>query len=171
TLSSNSRIRVPAGQGQETGLFDLLHEWGNAIFRIEKKPTPHFSVGTPYLAAVVKGTTFSITVSDQGTSLQVTEGAVETSTLDGGARDLIRPGIVAVVSSSDRYRLTVQGQETKTIDSPQRPAEGAKIDTPLSSRESSPLAEATPAPEGASAASPPIGISATVQDGRSAPIE
>src|SRR5690606_7229135 len=102
TVGPASRLRVPAPSQREATLFDLLQEWGNAVFQIEKKPDPHFSVGTPYLAAVVKGTTFSVTVSDAGTSLQVTEGAVETSTLDGGARELIRPGIVAVVSASDR---------------------------------------------------------------------
>ena len=81
TVAPNSRVRVPAAQTREAGLFDVLHEWGNAIFQIEKRPDPHFSVGTPYLAAVVKGTTFSITVSPEGTSLQVTEGAVETLTV------------------------------------------------------------------------------------------
>jgi hypothetical protein len=124
TVAPSSRIRIPMAQTQEAGLFDVLQEWGNAIFQIEKKPNPHFGVRTPYLAAVVKGTTFSITVADEGASLQVTEGAVETSTMDGGARDLIRPGFVAVVAASDRYRLTVQGRETKVIDSPQRPATG-----------------------------------------------
>ena len=143
TIAPDSRIRVPAPQARESGLFDLLHEWGNAIFQIEKKPDPHFSVGTPYLAAVVKGTTFSITVSPEGTSLQVTEGAVETSTLDGGARDLIRPGIVAIVSASDRYRLTVQGQNSKTIDSPRRTGTEADRAAPPSNSEASPVPEPT----------------------------
>jgi hypothetical protein len=125
TVAPSSRIRIPAPQAREAGLFDVLQDWGNAIFQVEKQPNPHFGVGTPYLAAVVKGTTFSITVSQEGASLQVTEGAVETSTSDGGARDLIRPGIVAMVAASDRYRLTVQGQDTRTIDSPLRSNGGA----------------------------------------------
>ena len=158
TVAPNSRVRVPAAQTREAGLFDVLHEWGNAIFQIEKRPDPHFSVGTPYLAAVVKGTTFSITVSPEGTSLQVTEGAVETSTLDGGARDLIKPGIVAIVSSSDRYRLTVQGQDAKTIDSPQRPAADAQTDTPLSSNESSSTSDPTQASGDALAATAPAAL-------------
>jgi hypothetical protein len=124
TVAPNSRIRIPEAAEAKTSLFDVIEEWGNALFQIEKKPVPHFSVQTPYLAAVVKGTTFSIIVSDEGASLQVTDGAVDTSTLDGGAHDLIRPGIVAVVSAGDRYRLNVQGQDAKVIDSPNRPTAG-----------------------------------------------
>ena len=52
--------------------------------------------------------------------MQVVEGAVEVSTDDGGARDLIRPGSVAMVAAGDRYRLSVQGTDAHTIDSPVR---------------------------------------------------
>ncbi|RZJ96316.1 MAG: hypothetical protein EOO76_19560, partial [Novosphingobium sp.] len=131
TVSPGSRVRVPA-IAERRGLFQVIQEWGNAIFQIEKQGAPHFGVQTPYLAAVVKGTTFSITVTGEGTSLQVVEGAVETSTLDGGASEIIRPGMVASVGSSDLFRMTVQGQETRQIDSPQR-------DMP-------PAVEAAPAP-------------------------
>ncbi|WP_197432042.1 FecR family protein, partial [Sphingomonas sp. CCH15-F11] len=129
TVNANSRVRIPQATAQR-GVVDVLQDWGNAIFQIEKKPNPHFGVRTPYLAAVVKGTTFSITVTDQGSSLQVVEGAVETATSDGGARELIRPGVVAIVSAADRFRLTVQGQDTRTIDSPQRSAPGGAAPTP-----------------------------------------
>ena len=129
TVNANSRVRIPVSEQKGGGLFDVLQEWGNAIFKIEKKPDPHFSVRTPYLAAVVKGTTFSITVSDQGASLQVVEGAVETSTVDGGAREMIRPGVVAMVEAADRMRLTVQDQQTRTIDSPARIEAPAKSDS------------------------------------------
>ena len=58
TVAPNSRIRIPDAETARTTLFDVIEEWGNALFQIEKKPQPHFSVGTPYLAAVVKGTTW-----------------------------------------------------------------------------------------------------------------
>ena len=120
TVNANGRVRIPAAGDEGFGLFDVLQEWGNAVFQIEKQPKPHFTVRTRYLAAVVKGTTFSITVSDQGASLQVVEGAVETSTADGGARELVTPGVVAMVEAADRFRLTVQDRQTRTIDSPAR---------------------------------------------------
>src|SRR3546814_7909473 len=82
--------------------------------------SPHFGVQTPYLAAVVKGTTFSVTVDGTGASVQVVEGAVEVSTLDGGARDLILPGAIATVGATDHSVLKVQGETTKSIKSPDR---------------------------------------------------
>jgi len=121
TVAANSRVRIPTA-AQNSGGFDVVQEWGNAVFQIEKKKNPHFGVRTPYLAAVVKGTTFLITVTQDGASLQVLEGAVETSTSDGGARELIRPGIVASVSAADQFRLTVRGSDVHTIDSPARGA-------------------------------------------------
>lgn len=118
TVNANSRVQVPGAGDQSAGFFDILQDLGNALFQIEKQPDPHFRVRTPYLAAVVKGTTFSITVSDEGASLQVVEGAVETSTADGGAHELIRPGVVAMVEASDRMRLRILDQQVRVIDSP-----------------------------------------------------
>ena len=144
TVAANSRIRVPAAT-EKRGLFEIVQEWGNAVFKIEKQAAPHFGVRTPYLAAVVKGTTFSITVTQEGASLQVVEGAVETSTIDGGAVDLIRAGIVASVTSGDPMRLTVQGRETRQIDSPLRvaPAESASSPSDSGSATSAPDSSAS----------------------------
>ncbi|MFA5964364.1 MAG: FecR family protein, partial [Sphingomonas sp.] len=126
TISANARMRVPAPAATASpGLFQLIQEWGNAVFRIEHRPTPHFGVQAPYLAAVVKGTTFSITVAREGTSLQVIEGAVEAATSDGGAHELVRPGTVATVMAADRFRLSVQGQGAHFVDSPQRGSDPA----------------------------------------------
>ncbi|MEW9856958.1 FecR domain-containing protein [Novosphingobium sp. M1R2S20] len=128
TMSANTRIRVPEA-AQATGLFQLIEEWGSAVFKVKHSPKPRFGVQTPYLAAVVKGTTFSINVSNEGASLQVVEGAVGVATSDGGANELIRPGMVAVVAASDQFRLNVQGQSARTIDSPQRGATSTATDT------------------------------------------
>ena len=121
TVAANSRIRIPA-EARGTGVTRFFQAIGNAVFNVEKRGTPHFSVDTPYLAAVVKGTVFSVTVDADRTSLQVTEGAVEVATTDGGARDLVRPGSIAMIVARDRYRLTVTGDEPRVIDSPARPA-------------------------------------------------
>ncbi|HEX8483913.1 FecR family protein [Sphingomonas sp.] len=122
TVSANSRVSVPLMQ-EASGFTRIVQDIGNAIFRIEKLKVPHFAVKTPYLAAVVKGTIFSVTVDGSGTSLQVVEGVVEVATLDGGAKDLIRPGTVATIGAADLYRLQVQGDGARTIDSPARPAD------------------------------------------------
>ena len=127
-ISPGTRIRVPAADSPNK-IMQLIEDWGSALFKIEKKSTPHFGVQTPYLAAVVKGTTFTVTVGEEGADVKVTEGAVEVSTLDGGASDLVRPGVVATVGKSDVYKLTVQGDETKVLRSSQGPAAGL-VSTP-----------------------------------------
>lgn len=128
TVSSNSRIRIPA-EARESSITRFFQEIGNAIFNVEKRNAPHFSVDTPYLAAVVKGTVFSVTVGADRSALQVTEGVVEVSTMDGGARELIRPGSIAMIAASDRYRLTISGDAARVVDSPARPPAPASTQT------------------------------------------
>ena len=135
TVASNTRIRIPAEQ--KDSLFTrFIQEVGNAIFRVEKRGTPHFSVDTPYLAAVVKGTTFSITVGPADTALQVTEGVVEVSTTDGGARELVRPGSVAMIAAGDRYRLSISGDHPQVVDSPLRQQGTVTTPPPAGTQES-----------------------------------
>ena len=98
-ISPNSQLRVPAA-AEAGGVMQMIEDFGVALFRINKKATPHFGVKTPYLAAVVKGTTFTVTVGQEGGTVQVTEGAVQVSTLDGGASDLVTPGIIATVAAA-----------------------------------------------------------------------
>lgn len=130
-VSPNSRLRIskPAKDG---GVVQFFKEMGSALFRIDKKATPHFGVKTPYMAAVVKGTTFSVTVTDSGAAVQVTEGAVQVATLDGGATQLLSPGMIGVVEDGQRFRLSIQGAQTRVIDSPNAPAGSTQIPEPIS---------------------------------------
>ena len=120
-ISPGSQLRVPAANSPNT-VMQMIEDFGTAVFKIKKKSTPHFGVQTPYLAAVVKGTTFTVTVGPEGGSVQVTEGAVEVSTLDGGAADLVEPGDIASVGASDLYKLTIEGDASKIIRSENGPA-------------------------------------------------
>ena len=129
-VSPNSRLRISEPK-QSGGVVQFFEEIGNVLFRIDKKTTPHFGVKTPYLAAVVKGTTFSVTVSETGTAVQVTEGAVQVSTLDGGASQLLSPGMIGIVNQDQQFRLTIAGAETKTIDSPNAPAGSTETPEPM----------------------------------------
>lgn len=74
-VASASQLRLPVEE-QATGFTRVIEDFGNVVFMIKKKMTPHFEVKTPYLAAVVKGTTFSVGVTSKGASVQVLEGAV-----------------------------------------------------------------------------------------------
>jgi hypothetical protein len=113
-VAPNSRLQV-SDPAESSGITQFIEKVGNVVFSIKKMATPHFGVQTPYLAAVVKGTTFSVTVDDSGASVQVVEGAVEVATKDGGARELLHPGAIASVGASDLGALTIQGTTTRTI--------------------------------------------------------
>jgi FecR protein len=118
-VAPNSRLRI-VNTTETNTLTQFFQSAGNSVFKIKKKMTPHFGVQTPYLAAVVKGTTFSVTVTPTGAAVQVTEGRVQVSTLDGAATHLVIPGEIGMVSQGMPYRLTVQGAEPQIIDSPNR---------------------------------------------------
>ena len=112
-VAPGTRLEVAGSDGP--GLVQFFEKAGNVVFSIKKSSTPHFGVQTPYLAAVVKGTTFSVTVEDTGAAVQVVEGAVEVATVDGGAKQMVTPGAIATVDANDLRRLVLQGATTKVI--------------------------------------------------------
>jgi hypothetical protein len=125
-VAPNSRIRV-ADPVKSGGMTQIIEQFGNVIFKIKKMTMPHFAVETPFLAAVVKGTTFSVTVTDKGASVQVIEGRVEVATRDGGASYMVLPGDIGSVSATAPGRLDVQGHEAKSITSPTPAAAEAAV--------------------------------------------
>lgn len=145
TMRQKAQIRLPAAR--ERGLMQILQDYGSALFNIGKQPNPHFGVETPYLAAVVKGTTFVISVTGEGASLQVTEGAVEASTQDGGVRELILPGSVAMIAAGDPMRMVIEGEGRRVMDSPARgagapaaaPMPGAAVSEPAAQNDRGPV--------------------------------
>ena len=56
TLRQNAQIRIPEA-ARSRSVMQIIQDYGSALFNIGKQPNPHFGVETPYLAAVVKGTT------------------------------------------------------------------------------------------------------------------
>jgi hypothetical protein len=125
-VSPNTRIRV-ADPAKSGGLTQIVEHFGNVIYKIKKMTMPHFAVETPFLAAVVKGTTFSVTVTEKGAAVQVTEGRVEVATRDGGASFMVLPGDIGSVSASAPATLNVQGRENRSISSPTPAAAAAAV--------------------------------------------
>jgi hypothetical protein len=123
-LSPGTQLRLPEIR-QQTGLVQIIQEFGSALFKIEKKSTPHFGVKTRYLVAVVKGTTFRIDASGNRASVAVTDGAVQVSTNDHKSSMLLTPGQEAAVGSDTDNKIAVQGNPKK-LEWP-----SAKIDTPF----------------------------------------
>jgi hypothetical protein len=149
-VSPNTRIRV-ADPAKSGGLTQIVEHFGNVIYKIKKMTMPHFAVETPFLAAVVKGTTFSVTVTEKGASVQVIEGRVEVATRDGGASYMVLPGDIGSVSAKVPGTLNLQGRENRSISTPTPAAAAAAVTasveadapapTPLSTSIETPVTE------------------------------
>lgn len=74
-LGANSRMIVAPASA--TGMDRVVQDLGSILFQIDKQAAPHFKVETPLLAAIVKGTTFTVVVGPQSDAVNVAEGLVE----------------------------------------------------------------------------------------------
>src|SRR3546814_7530531 len=68
-VAPNTRLEI-ADPAKSGGLWQIVESAGNIVFSIKKKLTQHFGVQTPYLAAVVKGTTFSVRSEEHTSELK-----------------------------------------------------------------------------------------------------
>lgn len=101
TVSASSRLELPAANDES--VTSIRQDFGTAVFKVQKKPTAHFEVQTPYLAAVVKGTTFEVTVDAMGATVDVAEGLVDVGANLSGERTLVPGGERVRVLRSGRF--------------------------------------------------------------------
>ena len=90
-VAPRSEMRVPVA-AQPTGFTRVVQTLGTLLFKVKHTGVPHFAVDTPMLAAVVKGTTFTVTVDQQRSAIQVTQGLVQVTAVDGGMMRLVEGG-------------------------------------------------------------------------------
>ena len=79
---------------------EVVQQHGKLALDIEKRSSPHTYVHTPFLAAVVKGTSFEVTVTDKDASVNVERGLVQVSSFTGGQTTDLGPGQSARVDQS-----------------------------------------------------------------------
>jgi hypothetical protein len=110
-ISPNSVIGVPTEK--KDGLSTtILQQAGSILLEVEKKNVKHFEVETPYLAAVVKGTQFSVTVNAASTSVDVRRGQVEVSDFKSGQIAQVMPGQTATSFAHGKSGLSLTGSGT-----------------------------------------------------------
>lgn len=113
-ISPNTALSIP--QSTRDGMSTTItQQAGSALFEVEKRNVQHFSVETPNLAAVVKGTQFRVTVTGAGSNVQVTRGAVQVADHKTGQYALVSPGQSARVSAAGRGGLQLNGPGAKNI--------------------------------------------------------
>jgi hypothetical protein len=99
---------------------EILQQLGSIDFEIERRSQPHTTVQTPFLAAVVKGTIFHVTVGKTKASVSVDRGLVEVTSFASGQRSNIGPRQSAAVDR--KQGMTVLGQVEPSIVSVPRSA-------------------------------------------------
>jgi FecR protein len=87
----------------------ILQRAGSVLLDVEKRNVKHFEVETPYLAAVVKGTQFAVTVNAGSTSVEVRRGQVEVSDFKSGQIAQVVPGQTATAFANGKPGLSLSG--------------------------------------------------------------
>lgn len=110
-ISPNSVVGVPA-EKKEGLSTTIVQQAGSILLEVEKRNVKHFEVETPYLAAVVKGTHFSVTVDAGSTKVGVLRGQVEVSDFRTGQIAQVMPGQVATAFEHGKPGLSLSGSGT-----------------------------------------------------------
>jgi hypothetical protein len=110
-ISPNSVVGLPA-EKKEGLSTTIIQQAGSILLEVEKRNVKHFEVETPYLAAVVKGTHFSVTVSAGSTKVGVLRGQVEVSDFKTGQIAQVMPGQVATAFEHGKPGLSLSGSGT-----------------------------------------------------------
>jgi hypothetical protein len=98
--SSQMRIAEP----EPGGLIDhFMQSLGSVFYDVEPRRNRSFGVRAPYVAAVVKGTRFLVTVDPEKNSVRVDEGRVLVTSEDGTSSAMVDAGQVATVSATSSF--------------------------------------------------------------------
>jgi hypothetical protein len=87
----------------------VLLQSGRAQLSVRKRNSAHFSVETPYLVAVVKGTRFNVAVGQNSAQVLVQEGRVAVRALRSGRNVDVSAGQKASVDAAGNLTLTGKG--------------------------------------------------------------
>jgi hypothetical protein len=107
-VSPNSVVGVPA-QKKEGLSTTIIQQAGSILLDVEKRNVKHFEVETPYLAAVVKGTQFRVTVNAGKTTVDVVRGQVEVADFKSGQIAQVMAGQHATAFAHGKPGLSLGG--------------------------------------------------------------
>ena len=110
-VSPNSVIGLPT-ENKDGLSTTIVQQAGSILLEVEKRNVKHFEVETPYLAAVVKGTQFRVSVNAASTSIEVIRGQVEVADFRSGQVAQVMPGQLATASAHGKPGLSLSGSGT-----------------------------------------------------------
>jgi len=121
-VTPNTVISLP-GETTESGLTRILQQAGSIVVKAQKRDVEHFQIETPYLAAIVKGTEFVVTLQPGTADVEVITGEVEVADYKSGEIASIKQG-QAARSQGDRglilrgtgiFNLIRKGEPIKAV--------------------------------------------------------
>lgn len=90
------RIAAPVRRAKDDTLLQrIFQRAGSALFSVDRREVEHFEVETPFLVSVVKGTTFTVVVHDDGATVSLHQGHLQVNGRDGLGSVELWPGDVA----------------------------------------------------------------------------
>jgi hypothetical protein len=110
-VSPNSVVGLPA-ENSEGLSTTIVQQAGSILLEVEKRNVKHFEVETPYLAAVVKGTQFRVSVDAASTRIDVIRGQVEVVDFRSGQIAQVMPGQGATALGQGKPGLSLSGTGT-----------------------------------------------------------
>ena len=110
-VSPNSVMGIPTKETEGLST-TIIQQAGSILLNVEKRNVKHFEVETPYLAAVVKGTQFRVSVNKYDSSVDVLRGEVEVAGFKSGQHAKVLPGQAAKVSMGGLGSLLLSGSGT-----------------------------------------------------------
>lgn len=106
-VAPNSMLEISREDGGRT---IVRQQTGSVDIEAEKKNVQHFEVRTPVLAAVVKGTRFTVTLRGGKAEVGVSSGQVDVTSFRSGQSVLVLPGQRASAMAVGRATLAVRGK-------------------------------------------------------------
>ena len=110
-VSPNSAIGLPT-ENKDGLSTTIVQQAGSILLEVEKRNVRHFEVETPYLAAVVKGTQFRVSVNAGSARIEVIRGQVEVADFRSGQIAQVMPGQVATAFAQGKAGLSLSGSGT-----------------------------------------------------------
>ncbi len=126
-VAPGSRLLLPKEE-QQSGFTRLVQQVGTMLYKVKHTGVPHFAVETPMLAAVVKGTSFTVVVDKDRAAVQVTEGVVEVSSAAGDARRLVEGGVTVYVGREQPSQIIEMKPGAVDLPSSASDSESVKIE-------------------------------------------
>lgn len=112
-LTGATEIRIFDRQGER--MTTIMQAYGTVTVEAERLQIQHFSVQTPFLAAIVKGTRFTVHSDDAQSSVDVARGLVQVQDYVHGLATDITPGQSAVVSDAIMLDVSGRGAKAPTV--------------------------------------------------------